>query len=80
MNIREQKLKLVNTGLAGQPEHVALQDIETNEVIEFSKIYNETIEDGDFSHPFIQKIHNNKHYQVIGLKYPDPSKIQIYFV
>lgn len=78
--MKEYKLQLVNTGLAGQPEHAALQDIESGEVFEFSSIYGESIQDGDLSHPLIQRIHNNKFYQIIGMKYPLPDKIQIYFV
>jgi hypothetical protein len=78
--MKEYKLQLVNTGLEGQPEHAALQDIESGQIFEFSMIYGESIQDGDMGHPLIQKIHNNKFYQVIGMMYPLPDKIQIYFV
>jgi hypothetical protein len=78
--MKEQKLKLVNAALEGQPEQPVLQDIETGEIFEFSSIYGETIPDGDLSHPMIQRILNNKFHTVIGMRYPEPDKISIYFV
>jgi hypothetical protein len=54
-------LKLVNKSFAGEPEYIVLQNIETNEMYEFSQITNETINDNDLSHSVIQLILNNGH-------------------
>ena len=54
-------LKLVNKSFAGDPEYIVLQNIETNEMYEFSQITNETINDNDLSHSVIQLILNNGH-------------------
>jgi hypothetical protein len=54
-------LRLVNKGLAGEPEHAVLQNPETAKVYEFSNIVGETIEDNNLSHPTIQQILNNGH-------------------
>ena len=56
-----QLAKIVNAGLAGQPENICLQNIETNTIYEFSQIAGENISDGDLSHPTIQRILNNGH-------------------
>ena len=78
--MKEQKLKLVNAALEGEAEKPVLQDIDTGEIFEFSKIYGETITDGDLSHPAIQRILNDRFHTVIGMRYPQPDKISIYFV
>ena len=54
-------LRIVNKGLAGEPEHAVLQNPETAKVYEFSNIVGETIEDNNLSHPIIQQILNNGH-------------------
>ena len=54
-------LRIVNKGLAGEPEHAVLQNPETNAVYEFSNIVGETISDNDLTHPTIQQILNNGH-------------------
>ena len=54
-------LRIVNKGLAGEPEHAVLQNPETNMVYEFSNIVGETIEDNNLSPPTIQQILNNGH-------------------
>jgi len=46
-------LKVVNKNLIGQSEHAVLQNIDTNEIYEFSQITNSTIRDNDLSHPII---------------------------
>jgi hypothetical protein len=56
-----QLLRLVNAGMTGEPERIVLQNTETNTVYEFSQIVNETIANGDLSHPIIQQILNNGH-------------------
>jgi hypothetical protein len=54
-------LRIVNKGLAGEPEHAVLQNPETNTVYEFSNIVGETISDNDLTHPIIQQILNKGH-------------------
>ena len=54
-------LRIVNKGLAGEPEHAVLQSAETNSIYEFSNIVGETISDNDLTHPIIQQILNNGH-------------------
>ena len=54
-------LRIVNKGLAGEPEHAVLQNPETNVVYEFSNIVGETISDNDLTHTTIQQILNNGH-------------------
>lgn len=54
-------LKIVNKNLIGEPEHAVFQNVETNAIYEFSQIADETISDGDLSHPTIQKILNSGH-------------------
>jgi hypothetical protein len=54
-------LRIVNKGMAGEPEHAVLQNSETNVVYEFSNIIGETIEDNNISHTTIQQILNNGH-------------------
>jgi len=54
-------LRIVNKGLAGEPEHAVLQNLETTAVYEFSNIVGEAIEDNNLSHPIIQQILNNGH-------------------
>ena len=49
-------LKLVNKSFTGEPEHIVLQNIETNQIYEFSQITNATIVDNDLSHTLIQQI------------------------
>lgn len=53
--------KLVNKGLAGEPEHVVLQNITTNKIFEFSQIQNENVSDNDLSNHLIQSILQNGH-------------------
>ena len=54
-------LRIVNKGMAGEPEHAVLQNPETNAIYEFSNIVGETIEDNNISHPIIQQILNIGH-------------------
>lgn len=54
-------LRVVNKGLAGEPEHAVLQNPETNAIYEFSNIVGESISDNDLTHPIIQQILNNGH-------------------
>ncbi len=54
-------LRIVNKGLAGEPEHAVLQNSETAAIYEFSNIVGESISDNDLTHPTIQQILNNGH-------------------
>lgn len=54
-------LRIVNKGLAGEPEHIVLQNPETNTIYEFSNINGQSISDNDLTHPIIQQILNNGH-------------------
>jgi hypothetical protein len=54
-------LRIVNKGLAGEPEYIVLQNTETNSIYEFSNIVGESISDNDLTHPIIQQILNNGH-------------------
>ena len=56
-----QTLRLVNTGLEGEPEYIVLQNPDTNVVYEFSNIIGEYISNNDLTHPIIQQILNNGH-------------------
>ena len=55
-------LRIVNKALDSEPQHIVLQNIETNETFEFSQIVGETINDGDLSHPIIQLVLHNGHF------------------
>lgn len=54
-------LKIVNKSLPGEPEHAVLQNTQTNTIYEFSQITNDSISDGDLTHPIIQSILNTSH-------------------
>lgn len=54
-------LRVVNKALIGEPEHAVLQNIETNEIFEFSQIENVNITDGDIFHQTIIDILNRGH-------------------
>ena len=56
-----QLLRLANAGMAGEPERIVLQNTETNTIYEFSQVVNETIANGDLSHPVIQQILQTGH-------------------
>jgi hypothetical protein len=59
--MENQLLRIVNAGLAGEPERIVLQNTETNTIYEFSQIVNESITNGDTSHPIIQQILQTGH-------------------
>ena len=56
-----QLARIVNAGMAGEPERIVLQNVETNTIYEFSQIANEGIANGDLSHPTIARIFENGH-------------------
>lgn len=55
-------LRIVNKALDNEPQHIVLQNIETNETFEFSQIVGENIDNGDLSHPVIQQILHSGHF------------------
>ena len=59
--MENQLLRIVNVGMTGEPERIVLQNTETNTVYQFSQIVNETITNGDLSHPVIQQILQTGH-------------------
>ena len=59
--MENQLLRIVNIGMVGEPERIVLQNTETNTVYEFSQIVNESIVNGDISHPIIQQILQTGH-------------------
>ncbi len=59
-------LRLVNKSLAGEPEHIVLQNVETNAVYEFSQITNDTITDNDITHSVIQSILQKEGHTIDG--------------
>ena len=59
--MENQLLRLVNAGLAGESERIVLQNTETYTIYEFSQIVNESIANGDLSHPIIQQILHTGH-------------------
>jgi hypothetical protein len=69
--------KIVNRAYAGQPEDIVLQDIETNQIFEFSQIVGETITNGDLSHPIIQRILNNGH--IVQITYNEANELTLHF-
>jgi hypothetical protein len=54
-----QLAQIVNAGLAGQPENICLQSIDSKQLFNFSQIVGEDITDGDISHPIIKRILDN---------------------
>lgn len=56
-----QTLRVVNKSLEGQPEYAVLQNIETNQIYEFSQINGDNIQDGDINHTTIQAILGRGH-------------------
>lgn len=59
--MENQLLRIVNAAMSGEPERIVLQNTETNTMYEFSQISNDSISDGDTSHPIIQQILHSGH-------------------
>lgn len=68
--------KIVNRGLAGQPEHICLQ-IQSNKIFEFSQIIGENILDNDITHPTIQRILNEGHE--INISIDENDNVTLHF-
>lgn len=82
--------RVVNMGMAGEPEHAALQIIETNKVFEFSEVkfvyedgttvlLEERMNDNDLNQHIIRKILNKQEHTVM-LSYFEPNEdVTLYF-
>ena len=84
MELIKKLARIVNTGLEGQPQHVALQIIETNKIFEFSEVkfiyeghngktimLSERMNDNDLNQPIIRRILNQDHN--VMLSYYEPN-------
>ncbi len=69
--------RVVNKSLAGEAEHAVLQNVETNETFEFSKIIGEDITDGDMQHPTIKRILANGH--TVNISFDELKNITLHF-
>lgn len=72
-----QTARIVNKGLAGEPEYVVLQNIESNTMYEFSQIVGENIPNNDLSHPIIQRILQNGH--TIQISVDENQNVTLHF-
>ncbi len=68
--------RIVNKSLEGQPEHAVLQLISTK-IFEFSNIVGENINDGDLSHPTIQRILNSGHE--VQVSFNENDEVTLHF-
>jgi hypothetical protein len=76
--MNETKLaRVVNKSLAGEAEHAVLQNVETNETFEFSKIIGENISDGDMGHPTIKRILADGH--TINISFDESKNVTLHF-
>jgi hypothetical protein len=76
--MNETKLaRVVNKSLAGEAEHAVLQNVETNETFEFSKIIGENITDGDMGHPTIKRILADGH--TVNISFDESKNVTLHF-
>jgi hypothetical protein len=85
--MEKQLAKIVNKGLAGEPENVVLQVIDTLKIIEFSQIKkvdeagvirDVTLIDDTLNQPEIQHILNNMGHNV-DITFDENDNVTIYF-
>jgi hemerythrin superfamily protein len=69
--------RVVNKSLAGEAEHAVLQNVETNETFEFSKIVGENITDGDMEHPTIKRILADGH--TVNISFDESKNVTLHF-
>jgi hypothetical protein len=69
--------RVVNKSLAGEAEHAVLQNVETNETFEFSKIVGENITDGDMEHPTIKRILADGH--IVNISFDESKNVTLHF-
>jgi hypothetical protein len=85
--MEKQLAKIVNKGLAGEPENVVLQVIDTLKIVEFSQIKHVdeagvirdvTLIDDTLDQPEIQHILNNMGHNV-DITFDENDNVTIYF-
>ena len=69
--------RVVNKSLVGEAEHAVLQNVETNETFEFSKIVGENITDGDMEHPTIKRILAGGH--TVNISFDESKNVTLHF-
>lgn len=72
-----QLVKIVNKSTSTQFEHACLQNQETNQIFEFSQIIGEDINDGELSHPTIQRILNDNH--TVNISVDETGGVTLHF-
>ena len=85
--MEKQSSRIVNKGLAGEPQHIVLQVVETLKIFEFSQIkhVNEsdvirdiTLVDDELNQPEILHILNNMGH-VVDITFDEAENVTIYF-
>jgi hypothetical protein len=85
--MEKQLAKIVNKGLAGEPENVVLQVLDTLKIVEFSQIKHVdeagtirdvTLIDDTLNQPEIQHILNNMGHEV-HITFDENDNVTIYF-
>jgi hypothetical protein len=85
--MEKQSVRIVNKGLAGEPQHLVIQIIDTLKIFEFSQIkhVNEsdairdvTLIDDDFNQPEILHILNSMGH-VVDITFDENENVTIYF-
>jgi hypothetical protein len=85
--MEKQLAKIVNKGLAGEPENVVLQVIDTLKIVEFSQIKyvdeagvirNVTLVDDNLNQSEIQYILNNMGHDV-NITFDESDNVTLYF-
>ena len=85
--MEKQLAKIVNKGLAGEPENVVLQVIDTLKIVEFSQIKyvdeagvirNVTLVDDNLNQPEIQYILNNMGHDV-NITFDENDNVTLHF-
>ena len=84
--MEQQLARLANRGLAGEPENIVLQVIDTLKIVNFSQIKNviengETREvsllDNNLNQPEIQHVLNTDH--VVNITFDENDNVTLYF-
>jgi hypothetical protein len=85
--MEKQSSRIVNKGLAGEPQHLVIQVIDTLKIFEFSQIkhVNEsdvirdvTLVDDDFNQPEILHVLNSMGH-VVDITFDENENVTIYF-
>jgi hypothetical protein len=85
--MEKQLSKIVNKGLAGEPQHIVLQVIDTLKIAEFSQIKrvdeagvirDATLIDNEFNQAEVQHILNNMGH-VVDITFDENDNVTLYF-